>query len=144
MNLKQISPGNLDAHVVFIISCDSYCMWFLDTIRNLLLEDREGPCHLSNPAAPGIATVGELHNKVEKTLAGLAQWIEHGTMKQRIPSSIPSQSTCVGCGPSPQLGACERQLISISLMQGQDGGLGRYTVPHTAKRRTTTNLKTHK
>ena len=55
-------------------------------------------------------------------LAGVAQWIEHQSANQRITGSIPSQRTCLGCSPSPQEGALERQphidvssLLSLSL-----------------------------
>ena len=48
-------------------------------------------------------------------LAGVAQWIEHWPMNQRVASLIPSQGTCLDCGPGPHLGMCERQLINISL-----------------------------
>ena len=37
-------------------------------------------------------------------LAGMAQWIECPPVNQRVVGSIPSQGTCLGCGPSPQLG----------------------------------------
>ena len=37
-----------------------------------------------------------------KALAGVAQWTEHQTAKQRVTSSIPSQCTHLGCGPGPQ------------------------------------------
>ena len=37
-------------------------------------------------------------------------------LKQNVTSSIPSQDTCLGCGPDPLLGANERQLhINVSL-----------------------------
>ena len=32
-------------------------------------------------------------------LAGVAQWIEHWPVNQRVACSIPSQGTCLGCGP---------------------------------------------
>ena len=35
-------------------------------------------------------------------LAGVAQWIEHRPVNQRITGSIPSQGTRLGCGPGPQ------------------------------------------
>ena len=35
-------------------------------------------------------------------LAGVAQWIEHWTVKQRVTGSIPSQGTCLGCRLGPQ------------------------------------------
>ena len=41
-------------------------------------------------------------------LAGVAQWIENWTVKQSVTSLIPSQGTCLGCGPGPQLWAFER------------------------------------
>ena len=49
------------------------------------------------------------------SLAGVTQWIECWTAKQRVAGLIPSQSTCLGCGPGPQLGAWERQPIDVSL-----------------------------
>ena len=42
-------------------------------------------------------------------LAGVALWIEHQTMNQKVSGSIPGQGACLGCRPDPQLGACERQ-----------------------------------
>ena len=35
-------------------------------------------------------------------LAGVVQWIEHRPVNQRVTSSIPSQGTCLDCGPGPQ------------------------------------------
>ena len=35
-------------------------------------------------------------------LAGVAQGIEHGTVKQRVTGSNPSQGICLGCRPGPQ------------------------------------------
>ena len=37
-----------------------------------------------------------------KVLAGMALWIEHRPVNQRIARLIPSQGTCLGCGPDPQ------------------------------------------
>ena len=42
-------------------------------------------------------------------LAGVAQWIEHQPVNQRVTGSIPSQGTCLGCGPGPRWGVHERQ-----------------------------------
>ena len=42
-------------------------------------------------------------------LAGVAQWIEHGPANRKVVGSIPSQGTCLGCGPGPWWGACDRQ-----------------------------------
>ena len=35
-------------------------------------------------------------------LAGVAQWIELQPANQRVASLIPSQGTCLGCGPDAQ------------------------------------------
>ena len=46
-------------------------------------------------------------------LTGVAQWVDHPA-NQKVAGSIPSQGTCLGCGPGPQLGVHERQLIDVS------------------------------
>ena len=41
-------------------------------------------------------------NTIEESpilLAGVAQWIEHRPVNQRVTGSFPSQGTCLGCGP---------------------------------------------
>ena len=48
-------------------------------------------------------------------LAGMAQWTEYRPVNQKVTGLIPSQGTCLGFGPGPQLGAFERQLIDVSL-----------------------------
>ena len=54
--------------------------------------------------------------KSKSALAGVAQWTGHGPANQRFASLIPSQGTCLGCGPGPQLGAHKRQPhINVSL-----------------------------
>ena len=40
--------------------------------------------------------------KKNPALADMAHWIEHLPVKQRVAGSIPSQGTCLGCGPGPQ------------------------------------------
>ena len=47
----------------------------------------------------------------------MAQWIERWPANRKVAGSIPSQGTCLGCGPGPWLGACERQPICVSLTQ---------------------------
>ena len=42
-----------------------------------------------------------------QALAGVAQWIERWTANQRVAGLIPSQGTCLGCGPGPSRG-CSR------------------------------------
>ena len=62
--------------------------------------------------------LGDLKKNVPSALAGVAQWIECWLANQRVAHSIPSQGTCLGCGPDPQWEACERQphiVISLPL-----------------------------
>ena len=40
--------------------------------------------------------------KKKMTLAVVAQWIECWPANQRVPGSISSQGTCLGCRPGPQ------------------------------------------
>ena len=54
-------------------------------------------------------------NSFTVALAGVAQWIECQPANQKVAGLIPSQGTCLGCGPGAQLGACERQRIDVSL-----------------------------
>ena len=42
-------------------------------------------------------------------LAGVAQCVEHRPVNQRVAGLIPSQGTCLGCGPGSQLREWERQ-----------------------------------
>ena len=49
--------------------------------------------------------MGSVMKKNLMALAGVAQWIERRPANQRVAGSIPSQGTCLGCGPGPQLGA---------------------------------------
>ena len=43
-------------------------------------------------------------------LAGVVWWTECQPENCKVAGSIPRQGTCLGGGPGPQLGACERQL----------------------------------
>ena len=49
------------------------------------------------------------------SLTGVAQWIECQPVNQKVAGSIPSQNIWLGCESGPQLGACKRQLIDVSL-----------------------------
>ena len=44
----------------------------------------------------------ELLKKKERALAGVAQWTERWPANQRVTGSIPTQGTCLDCGPGPQ------------------------------------------
>ena len=35
-------------------------------------------------------------------VGGVTQWIEYQLVHQRVTGSIPSQDTCLICGPGPQ------------------------------------------
>ena len=49
-------------------------------------------------------------------LTCVAQLVEHCPTKQKVPGSIPSQSTCLGCRPVPIWGVCARgNQIDVSL-----------------------------
>ena len=49
-------------------------------------------------------------------LAGVTQWVECQTVKQRVSGSIPSQGTCLGFRPGPRWGALDWQsLVDVSL-----------------------------
>ena len=48
-------------------------------------------------------------------LAGVAQGIQCQPANQKVAHSIPGQGTWLGCGQGPQLGACERQPINVSV-----------------------------
>ena len=43
------------------------------------------------------------------TLTGVAQWSKHQPVNQRVAGLIPSQVTCLGCRPGPQLRVYEKQ-----------------------------------
>ena len=45
----------------------------------------------------------------DSALAGVAQRTECQPVNQRVTGSILGQGTCLGCGLSPQEGACKRQ-----------------------------------
>ena len=51
---------------------------------------------------------------VRAVLAGMAQWNEHRPVNWKVAGLIPSQGTCLGCRPGPQLGLCDRQPIDVS------------------------------
>ena len=48
-------------------------------------------------------------------MAGVAQWIECQPVNQRVTGWIPSQGTCLDCGPGPLLEVCKGQLSNVSL-----------------------------
>ena len=49
------------------------------------------------------------------TLTGVAQWVGRHPAKQKVTGSIPGQGACLGYRQGPQLGACKRQPIDVSL-----------------------------
>ena len=49
------------------------------------------------------------NQKLNKALAGVAQWTEHQPVNRRVAGVIPSQGTGLGCRPGPQLGSRKRR-----------------------------------
>ena len=47
------------------------------------------------------SSVIKKQNKQKPALAGVAQWIECQPANQKVTVFIPSQSTCLSCGPGP-------------------------------------------
>ena len=47
--------------------------------------------------------------KGQRDVTGRAQWVEHRPANWEVTGLIPSQDTCLGCGPGLQLGTCKRQ-----------------------------------
>ena len=45
----------------------------------------------------------------------MAQTVGCHPTKRKVTGSIPGQGTCLGCGFSPWVRACERQSIDVSL-----------------------------
>ena len=62
--------------------------------------------------------IGACFKIVKLALTGVAQWVGRCPANQKVADSTPSQGMCLGCGPGPQLGACERQHIDVSLTHG--------------------------
>ena len=57
-----------------------------------------------NPLNSKLAIAPTLMVKISSAyyaLAGVAQWIKCQPANQRVICSIPSQGTCLGCGPGP-------------------------------------------
>ena len=48
-------------------------------------------------------------------LTGVDQWVGHCTTNWKVTGLLPSQGTCLDCRPGPQLGACKRQPVHVSL-----------------------------
>ena len=44
----------------------------------------------------------EIFNMAGCALAGVARWIEHRLVNQRVTGSIPGPGTCLGSEPGPQ------------------------------------------
>ena len=97
------------------------CHKFAHRPASVILELRP-TCRTYCPLCPLIQSVPQvavilMELKItDAGTAGVAQWIERQPVNQRVSGSIPSQGTCVGCRPGPQVGARERQPhIDVSL-----------------------------
>ena len=64
--------------------------------------ETEGIMEISIPSSQFCFHPRTSLKKVLRSLADIAQWIEHGPVNQRVAGWIPSQGTCLGCGPGPQ------------------------------------------
>ena len=49
-------------------------------------------------------------------VVGVAQWIECWPLNQKVTSSIPTEGTCLGCGPGGVMQEATDQCISCTLM----------------------------
>ena len=49
-------------------------------------------------------------------MTGVAQWVGHCPANQKVTVAIPGQGSCLGCGPGPHLGLCERQHIDLHVL----------------------------
>ena len=87
----------------------SKCVYYiLHTFINTYEKGKVGG-HCVHLKRSGIKIIG-------LALAGVAQWIECWSANPNVSDLIPSQDTCLGCGPGPQKGACKRQPhIDVSL-----------------------------
>ena len=70
---------------------------------------------------------------VPMALAGVAQGTERRPVNWKVVSSIPDQGTCLGCGPGPLMGACERQPVDVSLTHGCFSPSLSSPLPHSLK-----------
>ena len=52
---------------------------------------------------------------IKLAMADVAQRIERQPVNQKFAGSIPGRGRCLGCGPGPHVGTCERQLLVVSL-----------------------------
>ena len=127
---------NLTAHALLIISynhCNhskmeyTWFIYFIDSTITVALifspcppppstpySLRQSPHHCSCPWVTHTNSLAT--HKWSIALAGMVQWIKCQPVNQKVAGSIPSQGTCLGCGPGPQCGVRERQPhIDVSL-----------------------------
>ena len=68
---------------------------------NVNLCDVHAICNLRFKKV-GVLNFDSCHQTSCLALTGVAQWIECRPSNQRVTGSIPTQGTCLGCGPGPQ------------------------------------------
>ena len=80
-----------------------YVQVFVGTKFSFLLDKYGGMGLLDHPV-----TMFNFKKKTV-TLAGVDQWVEQQPENQKVTGSgsVPSQGTCLGCGPGPQLRGME-------------------------------------
>ena len=57
----------------------------------------------------------KMNKEMHPALTDVAQCIECRPANRKVTGSIPSEGTCLGYRPGPQLGPCERKPIEVSL-----------------------------
>ena len=111
LSLMELRVGHdgQDKHKCKWLKYSSRYLWEMFTVAN-----RSGHFQLCKNKL-GVKQVGVIR-KCFLALDGVAQWIECQPENHRVADSIPSQGTCLGCGPGPQWGARERQPpVDVSL-----------------------------
>ena len=70
--------------------------------QSIALFNELGTCTLGDSRISLFCACPQMTTKVLGiALAGVAQGTEHRTEKQTVAGSIPSEGTCLGCGPGP-------------------------------------------
>ena len=102
-DIFKISKSRAENHLQQLKYVNCFDVWMLHKLTEKSLLDCISACDSLLKCNENV-----LFLKRNCTLAGMAQRIEHLTLNQRVPGSIPSQGTCL-MRTSPQWGACERQ-----------------------------------
>ena len=87
-------------------------------MKTALLTEQESNHNLFNQCYNEVHLISPFEIRIfikkQTALAGVVQWVEHPLVNQWVPSSIPSQGTCLGCRSIPHLG-CMKGNHTLSL-----------------------------